>query len=1188
MKLQAIETVGFKSFADKIEVVFGDGITAIVGPNGSGKSNIADAIRWVLGEQSIRTLRGSSMEDVIFSGSAARRALNIAEVSLFFSNHDGVLPIDYKEVTICRRLFRSGESAYFINKTACRLKDIHDLFADTGLGKGSLSIVGQNKVDEILNGRPEERRTLFEEAAGITRYKLRKRDAMRRLEETENNLTRLNDIRSEITGRLEPMRESAEKTTRHNELQEQLSGRRVTLAVRKIDKALKMTEEAQLQKNALKDEEESLTTESAIQDNKIFLFTEKLSELSSLLGHIQQNIAQGEAMAERLAGQKAVFGERMEQHKERSLSIKLDLERVGEQTTQFAERLGQLRERLTEQENTEKAAEGDKEKWSKELAAKEQLIGEIERAQEEEQINAFERKRAILQMGNDIRALETAVSGIARKKEQLAAEEADASKELGGLKESLEKYRQNLLELQNNKQLHKADGETTERSLDQIGKELQERRARGQKLEEDIVTLTARINILDKLQREYEGFSYSVKKIMSAKTAWRTGVKGVIGELLAVPGNLVVAVETALGAAMQNIVTADDQTAKLAVEYLKKEKVGRATFLPLKNLRITRPGQEEKASAKLPGILGFAAELVETGEEIRPALDFLLGRTLVAESLEAAIEVGRRCGARLRIVTLDGDIINTGGAISGGSRSSKEAGFLSRSQEISDNKEKLTALSLTGEENRRGQEKLKAGISETQEKLAGISGKINVIEREIASIEAYWHETQKQEQQKQLGLSTIQFEYAEAVKEEEELSGNLSKLKEEKAQAESAEEEISGLAGQLQADMQEAKKERDLASAKFNEANIRFETAHNSTLLLQEQLAGILAEGGQYKENKERLEKELAGFEKSIAAAEKEESAVKRQILENAENLELVRQQRDQETTRQLELLSEQKLLEQAGRDIKTRLSAVQNRLRNAESIFVRYQTELSLADAQLKEQYALTLEEARAFCLGSVSDGELVKQAEELEALLGQLGPVNPAAIEEYREVKERHDFMLAQYEDLTGAKQQLESLINEIDRTMSKRFREAFNAINAFFMECFSRLFGGGSASLKLLDPSDILSTGIDIIVQPPGKKLQTLALLSGGERALTVIALLFAMLSYRPAPFCVLDEIDAALDEVNVERFSRFLTDFAQNTQFVVITHRKGTMQASHLMHGITMEESGVSKLLSVKMKEKGALA
>ncbi len=1189
MKLKAIETVGFKSFADKIEVSFGDGITSIVGPNGSGKSNIADAIRWVLGEQSIRTLRGNSMEDVIFSGSGTRRALNIAEVSLFFSNQDGILPVDFQEVTICRRLFRSGESSYFINKAPCRLKDIQDLFADTGLGKGSLSIVGQNKVDEILTGRPEDRRTLFEEAAGITRYKLRKKDAMRRLEETDNNLTRLDDIRAEIAANLEPLRESAEKTKKHNELAAGLKERRVTLAIRKIGKAQKMTEDAEGQIEGLRAEETDVSTETALHENKAFLFTEKLNSIAELVGHQQQNIAETQALAERLSGQKAVLAERAAQHKERCRSIAENIQRVENQAAQFKEKTGELAGRLKDEETIEQAAAEDKDKWASELAGKEERITAIGKAQEEEQINIFERKRNILQLGNDLRAQETAIAASARQMGQLATEMDTVAQKLSVVQNDLSGHKENIKTLLQKKQAHETDSGNTQQAIAQKRTALQSALAEGKQLEEAAVSLDARRNVLDRLQKEYEGFSHSVKKVMSAKENWRVGINGVVGELLDVPAHLVTAVETALGPALQNIVTADDAAAKGAIEYLKREKAGRATFLPLPNLKITRPNKEEEEAAVMPDILGFAGRLVGCAAEALPAIEFLLGRTVIAKNLEAAIKVSRQRNLRLRIVTLEGDVINAGGAMSGGSRPVKESGFLSRGQEIAEIREKLAALVKGQEESAARQNALTDEINVLEEEAKIHSRHLSAVEVEMAGANAYCREAEKQENQYLLGLETVKYEHATALEEGKTLQTALAKLRKARQQAEDDDGKLVGLAGELSRELQKAKDDRDTANDNFNNARVRYETAHNAAGMLREQAAALEEEGKQYDLDKKRLAKELADFEKSVATALAEQENIGEEIEKNAVQLDALRQERDATTGEQLELLSEQKILEQAGRELKNRLSGIQNRLRNAESIFVRYETELNLAKEQLAEQYALSMEEAEELCLDNITDVELLREAEKLEAGLLELGPVNPAAIEEYAQLKERHDFMYAQYQDLVSSKEQLETLINDINKTMSKRFREAFNAINVFFAECFSRLFDGGSASLKLIDPSDILSTGVDIIVQPPGKKLQTLALLSGGERALTVIALLFAMLSYRPAPFCVLDEVDAALDEVNVERFARFLTDFAQNTQFVVITHRKGTMQASHLMHGITMEESGVSKLLSVKMQEKkGALA
>lgn len=1184
LKLSAIEAVGFKSFADKIELNFTDGITAIVGPNGSGKSNVSDAIRWVLGEQSVRTLRGSSMEDIIFSGSGKRRALNIAEVSLMFSNHDGTLPVDFQEVSICRRLFRSGDSAYFINKAPCKLKDIHELLADTGLGKGSMSIIGQNKVDEILNGRPEDRRAIFEEAAGITRHKLRKKDAMKRLEETDNNITRLEDIKVDIVERLEPLRLSAEKTQKYNLLAKSLKDYRITVALRKIDKAESMTKDAKAQIEQLKDEETDATTNLNISENKLLLLTDEIEQVSKKLLETQQKITQANTEVEKLIGQKAVLQERINQNIERSNAIQEEEKRVDEQVAVLQERSDDFAKRILEQEVVEQKAKQSQDKWDKDYKELKERIEAIEQEQEQEQVDILERKRAILQVNNDIKAVETQSNVIKRKLEKLQKEKDETQDKFDLLQIELLDYKKAIENHEVTKEEFLKQLENVDKVVVEYKQSLQSVLSKERQLAEEKVSLNARVNILSKLQSEYDGFSNSVKKLMASKEAWRSGLFGAVGQLLEVPEKLVVAVETALAGAMQNIVAKDDVIAKQAIEYLKRENAGRATFLPLNNLRVYKLNNDDIRFVKEPGILGVADKLITFDKEISPAIEFLLGRTLIAQDLDSAIKVNRKGNTRFRIVTLDGDVIYAGGTMSGGSRSNKESGFLSRSHEIANGKNKIGELTKKIDELEKTKLVINNQITSSDNLKKELLANISQVDLFIATEKTRCVELEKSVKQLSLGLETLVFEEKEAVYEQKELAEQLVDFLETKEQAEKFDIEKLNLSTDLTRELQIAKQEYEKANQNYHDAKSQYEMAQKSTELMQEQFTNLELELKQVLASKERVQLEFSNFQKNISVAEKEQLELSETIIKKEEEVKEDKKLLDTVTAEQLKLLPEQKNVEKAVRTFRSDLNAIQNRLRNAEAIFVRNETELNIAKEQLQSSYELSLQEAREFYQEDISDSNLTKEIAKLDDEITKLGSINPNAIEEYGELKNRHDFMLHQYDDLVQAKEDLKSLINDIDRTMIKKFKEAFNAINSFFEDCFVRLFDGGFAKLKLLEPNEILTTGIDIVVQPLGKKMQTLTLLSGGERALTVIALLFAMLSYRPTPFCVLDEIDAALDEANVERFNNFLRDFATDTQFIIITHRKYTMQSANLIHGITMEESGVSRLISIKMIDK----
>ena len=1182
MKLRAIETIGFKSFADRIELNFVDGITAIVGPNGSGKSNVSDAVRWVLGEQSMRALRGNSMEDVIFSGSGRRHALNMAEVTLCFANADGALPVAFQEVSVSRRIFRTGDSAYFINKAPCRLKDIHDLFADTGLGRGSLSIIGQNKIDEILNNRPEDRRSLFEEAAGITRYKWRKKEALRRLEETDNNIVRLNDIRFELTERLEPMRESAEKTRYYNELWQDLKECRITAFVRKIDHSDNMRQTAGEQLSEFKREEDALIADGNINDNKVFMLVGQLEKVSSNMREIQQKMADIQATIEKLSGQRAVLSERIRQNEERSSGANENKLRLTNSKAELEKELSDLEDRLSGQKEDEKAAGEDKETAQAKLLATDSQIAGIEKEQRIEQNDIFERKRNILQLNNDIRAVETAFNVNARRKERLVREKAGIEENVNSLRAEIDGYFKLLERREEEKTQLLSGSRESSKESDFLKGRLQALSIQEKKAEGNMLSLKARTGVLEKLQSEYDGFSGSVKRLMTAGTPWRQKLIGTVAQLLDVPAQYVQAIEIALGGAIQNIITEDDLSAQQAIEFLKREKAGRATFLPLNRLKIAAVGESDLALASASGIIGFADKLVKCAIKVRPAVEFLLGRTLVASDLDAALKI--RPSGRLRIVTLDADVIYAGGTMSGGSRTGKESGFLSRNHEIAENREKLLAMEKGRAEIAREKEGVAAALTAVAGKIKANVEKLNNIEVETAKITAHRNEAEKSRKQFELGLATLAFEYNEIIGEDDKLTNDIQRLKAARDVAEAEDLEKYGLTDKLKNRLEELKKAREAIRLQYNDANVRYETAQKATELLAEQYSGLTSRFRQSAAESERLERELSAFRSTIASSLAERSRLEARILEGGREFEEVKSLLDEAAAEQLRLLPMQAQLEKAGKEIKNNLNSVQNRLRNAEAIFIHYETEVNMAIEQLKDSYGLDVDEARKFSRGDLAESAIDDKLAAIEGKLDALGPVNPAAIEEYEQLKERHDFMTAQYDDLVRAKEDLGSLIKDIDRTMSKRFREAFAAINEYFQTSFVRLFGGGTAGLRLIDPADVLGTGIEIIAQPPGKKLQTLSLLSGGERALTVIALLFAMLSYRPAPFCVLDEIDAALDEANADRFVNFLTDYARKTQFIIITHRKSTMQAAHLLHGITMEESGVSKLISVKLLER----
>ncbi len=1184
MHLTSFSAYGFKSFADRIELDFGSGITAIVGPNGSGKSNISDAVRWVLGEQSAKYLRGSKMEDVIFSGSSKRRALGVAEVTLNFDNRDHRLGLDFDEVSITRRVFRNGDSEYAINKKNCRLKDIVDLFADTGLGRGSLSIIGQNKIDEILNSRPEERRTLFEEAAGIVKYRLRKKDATRRLDDTAANLTRINDIKCEVESQVEPLREAAARTEQYNVLAGELRACRLTQFVRKID-VLSQARAQQEEKNAALELEVAESAAAAGRQQALCAqLQQEADALSESYNKLQDDIKARETALEKVRGQSAVLEERILQNKKAGERLSLQNEKLEQQVAELEKQLAALTDEYDMLEKKQTAAQLLVNKLAQAQQDSEAMVEEARQQADDLKNAAFDTMRQMVDLRNRIRTLETEQEQRMRRRETLKKniEEAEGEQErceaeyrrLLGVQSDLE-HNTELAERSSAELAGKMSAENT--ALNKVRQQYNDCQRR-------VSALESRQNVLNNMQKAYEGFGYGVKAVIRAQEAWSSSVIGVAAELIKVEAQYVTAVETALGAAAQNIIMRDAESAKAAIGYLKQHKYGRATFLPLDTIKAYPRRAEDEQLKAMPGILGFADELVSCEPGVKPVYNFLLGRVLIAKDMDAALAAARKSGFRLRAVTLQGDVVNAGGSLTGGSRQQKEAGFLSRTRELESLAEQEQALhkELLGY-----QEQIESAeeiLKEYAARLNGLKAELQkyAVRRAETGSSISRMETEKQRLAQHLELllddrNIISQEYLAA-------RNALQELRPQLAAVEKQDEDSKGRLDALQKKMQAESSELESIRRRLQDARVESEATTAKTTMMAERM--------------HQLDSEMERLQREVLANENEQQKLENAIEESINAREALAQKtealmgelsaisggREEFTAKRIAIAGKQEAAALALATARKELENAEKKRTQAAMESVKQNAEYEHVLQQLEAEYGISLEEAHSEAQADISDNALRRQELSLQRSIEALGPVNMAAIEQYAAVKERFEFLQKQYDDLSEAKANLESVISEINSGMSKRFKEAFAKINVYFSECYVKLFGGGTAYLKLTDSSDVLNSGIDIEVQPPGKKLQSLYLLSGGERALTVIALLFALLSYSPAPFCILDEIDAALDEANVDRFARFLTAYAENTQFIVITHRKGTMEAAHVLHGVTMEESGVSKLLSVKLTEK----
>ncbi len=1179
MQLKRLEAYGFKSFADRITIEFDKGITAIVGPNGSGKSNITDAIRWVLGEQSIRNLRAAKSEDVIFTGSATRKPLGVAEVSLFFDN-DGTLPLDYREVVVTRRLYRSGESEFYINRSRCRLKDIYDLFADTGIGHEGMSIIGQNRIDDILNSRPEERRAFFEETAGITKYKARKKETLRKLADTDANLVRVQDIIHEIGNQLAPLSEQAEKTRTYNALDAEYKSLGLSVLAHDYKETQKKQQENE---NRRKDAGDRLLSAeagiAALEAKRETLAKALLDVEAAMAKQAQENEAIRLRLEEvnqertRLTERKTQSGatrERIDRHRE---ELKKTLAENALDIARTTELLAKQKEKLA---SMEKALAEEKQRAADFAAHIEEQKGAVKAAQEEtgaSQSTLSDRER---ELAVAVRDVEQSESGKESHEETRRALEEKLSA-LKSQSEALQQEQRDLMERHTSLEASRQEAEEKSRAAERA---LRESTERLRELDKEESTTASKLQFLTRMQESYEGFGRAAKAILTAKAPWRRGLVGAVAELIHVDKEYVTAIEVALGGNMQNLVTEDTDTAKEAIAFLKRERLGRVTFLPLSTLVVRQP--QKLSYGRSDGVIGWASELAKAREGTEKAIAFLLSRTLVVDTLDNALALAKREGYRLRIVTLTGELLNPGGSLSGGSHQRKEASFLGRSEEKEACAKRLQELRS---EKAALQETVKKAAEERQRlstEALSIRQSLQQVELRRAEIRASLDQIQKnqREQENTIAMAErIRENLAKTYAEKKNAQTRAQKAKREAeealARALKKEEEQRFILEDLQQDEEELKEL--LQGREVDCAVVRQEVVHHGDEIKL------------YEREKKRNEEALAANvqeEKDLVAFLAESEKLLTEAAENAERIdgELATGRSAHEALykQRMEELEARDALETEAKKAREQQGRLQEELHQVDIAATRLDIALEEQQETMLRDYGLTPE--RAVENATEEDVESLRrkmreQKEKLEAL----GPVNPNAVKEYEELNERHTFLTAQSEDLVKAKEDLGKILQEMDTAMTEQFTAAFADIQKYFADIFVRLFGGGKAELRLLDDSDVLNTGVDILVTLPQKKRQNLAALSGGERTLTVIALLFSFLRYRPSPFSVLDEIDAPLDEANVARFGKFLREFAEETQFIVVTHRKGTMEVVDTMYGVTIEDAGVSRLLSVKLED-----
>lgn len=1185
MFLKSIEIRGFKSFADKTQLKFKKGVTAVVGPNGSGKSNISDSVRWVLGEQSVKTLRGGKMEDVIFAGTQFRKPVGLAQVSLTLDNSDNSLDTDYSEVTVTRRIFRSGETEYLINNQKCRLKDINSLFMDTGIGKEGYSLIGQGKIEAILSGKAEERRALLEEAAGIVKFKSRKEEAERKLANTENNLIRIRDIISTYEERIEPLKVEREKALKYKLLAEDLKVKEVSVLVdniKRIDKDINNISEdirtkksdIETKRNKLKIyKEEVLDLEVKIEELENKNSQEK-SEYYTKKEEVNQRLSNIEILKERIKNLEEIIEKDLEEIK----NLEENLEDSKKEKEDIAKELeGKIQEQL-QKENDIKRLENEIYDLKKEI---QRIEREIEHFKNEE----FELLRNISETNNSISLLNKEILN----KEELGLNGENTLKTLEGnisinlatiigLRKNIEetqKERENLrnIIIENKKRLSSLISDTTKK--ENIIREISK----------NINTLEGKLATLKDLEKSYEGYQLSVKRLMerieNGQIEYGKGTK-VLGEVFSVNKEYETAIEISLGGAISNIITDNENTAKLLIEYLKKNSLGRATFLPLNIIKGNRLNVSNNIK-DIPGFLGLASDLISFDSKFKEIMDYSLGKTIIAKDMEAALKISKIGNYKLKIVTLDGEVISPGGALTGGSIYKKNnSSILGRRREL---------------------QELQKSIIESKDRYSLEYNYLNKIKEEVKLIDEENLNKSDEVHGKAIDITRFESEIKSLENEGVKLRNSFEVSK----------KEISLNNETLNKLKEEIKnKEESLKNLKINNKKNRDNILSYEDLLKEtkDKFDKLKDESIQIKINKAALDEVVYGKESELKRKEKEEREKEEKILkfksENKERESTIISLRNQidkdinlinevnnrlndlenifksDDIKRITLKDKLKIIDGEANELIEILRALENELSKKEISYAKIESERENHYKRLNEELSLTLAEAIEIALEIENVSKIRDEIFKLKSQITALGTVNLAAIAEYEEVCEKYEFMSSQEEDLNKAKDELMTVINEMTTKMQELFRENFKILNANFNETFKDLFKGGTAEL-ILGEGDELTANIEINVQPPGKKLQNINLMSGGEKVLSAIALLFAILKMKPTPFCILDEIEAALDDANVYRYAEFLKQFSENIQFIVITHRKGTMEASDIMYGVTMEEKGVSKVVSVDLSK-----
>jgi chromosome segregation protein len=1179
--LKRLDVVGFKSFAERISVEFVPGVTAVVGPNGSGKSNITDSIRWVLGEQSAKSLRGAKMEDIIFAGSDSRKPLNFAEVTLTLDNEDQSLPLDYNEVSVTRRVYRSGDSEYLINKQNCRLKDIVDLFMDSGLGREAFSIISQGRVEEILNSKPEDRRTIFEEAAGVLKYKSRKKKAEGKLFETQENLNRVTDIILELEGQVEPLKIQASIAKDYLQQKEELEQIEVALTAYEIEDLHGRWE--QLSKQLEQHKEDEIKQSAVLQkkEAEIEKMRDQLAALDESVSDLQNVLLHASEELEKLEGRREVLKERKKNASQNKGQLEKNIEELTsavalleKQKAEYQESVAVLSAEASALQKELQEKQEQLKLYSEDVELKidsiksdyievlnEQAGAKNEKIYIEQQLQQQAAKGSKLDIEND---------RFVSIRDEINEKKAEIEKKVVSSQQQLEEQARIYYEEQKKLESFKNNYEKQEKTLYQAYQYLQQAKSKKEMLEE--------------MEEDYSGFFQGVKEVLKARDTRLQGIEGAIAELIHVPKQYETAIETALGGAMQHIVVQNEENARAAIQFLKQKSFGRATFLPLSIIK----GKYLASSqlALLSGnsaYIGTAADLIQFDQKYAEVVKSLLGNVVIARDLKGANEIAKMLQYRSRIVTLDGDVVNPGGSMTGGAVKQKSSSLLSRKGEL---------------------EELTNKLADMEEKTNLLESKVKSLKSETQSSEARLEELRKTGEELRFKQQSLKGDFREVELEQKNINERLSVYDSEKTQLESDKEklesrlvELDGLLAKYRQDLVQFDKEivrltelknsnstsKDTLISEISELKISLASKKEQLSHVKEKLDSAVLQAEEQSKKLDILKEDLSLLSSEMTDSSSGETqleeAAKSKLQDKNETLKLISSRRNE----RLDLQNKLEDQELESKELRRLLKGINEVLKDEEVKLNRLDVELDNKLAHLREEYLLSFEAAKEQYPLLIPADEARRRVKLIKMAIEELGTVNLGAIEEYERVSERYEFLLEQRNDLQEAKDTLFLVIEEMDHEMKKRFEHTFTAIRSHFESVFQALFGGGRADLRLTQPEDLLNTGVEIVAQPPGKKLQNLGLLSGGERALTAIALLFSILKVRPVPFCILDEVEAALDEANVYRFAQYLKKYRDETQFIVITHRKGTMEEADVLYGVTMQESGVSKLVSVRLED-----